>query len=147
MDVILLKDVENLGRIGAVVSVSRGFARNYLIPNGMAALASGGQVRAVAEHVKVEEGRDRKRRSAAEELASRHRDLSLTIPVQADEDEKLYGSVRARDLVAALAEKGLAVETRQVGLEEPIEKLGVYSVPIKLHPEVEVTAKVHVVRV
>jgi large subunit ribosomal protein L9 len=146
MDVILLKDVENLGQVGAVVSVSRGFARNYLIPNGMAALASEGQQRAVAEQVKIEEGRDRKRRSAAEEIAARHRDLALTLPVQAAEDEKLYGSVRVRDLVAALAEKGLKVEARQVALEEPIERLGVYTVPVKLHPEVEVAAKVHVVR-
>ncbi len=146
MDVILLKDVENLGRMGSVVSVSRGYARNYLIPKGMAGLVSDGQRREVAERMRLEEVRDRKRRTAAEDLASRYADLSCTISVQAAEDEKLYGSVRARDIAAALTEQGLTVEARQVVLEEPIEQLGVYTVPIKLHPEVEVAAKVWIVR-
>ena len=146
MDVILLKDVENLGRMGNVVAVSRGYARNYLIPNGMAVLATAGQQRAVAQQVKTHESREDKRRTAAEQLAERLGELSCTISERAAEDEQLYGSVRARDIAAALAEQGIEVEARQVALEEPIERLGVYTVPIKLHPEVEVAAKIWVVR-
>jgi large subunit ribosomal protein L9 len=146
MDVILLKKVENLGEMGAVVSVSRGFARNYLLPHGLAVPATDGQRRAVAEHIRLEGHRDVKRKRTAEGLAEKYRDLSCTITVQAGEDDKLFGSVTPRDIASALAEQEVEIEHRQVELEEPIKQLGVYSVPVKLHPEVTITVKVWVVK-
>ena len=147
MDVILLQNVENLGRLGQVVSVRRGYARNFLIPKGLAAIASASQQRALAEAVRQEELRDRKRKRTAEELAERYQDLSCTITVQAGEDDKLFGSVTGRDIAAALTEQDGEFDYKQVLLEEPIKQLGVYSVPVKLHAEVEITAKVWVVKV
>ena len=146
MDVILLKNVENVGEMGAVVRVASGYARNYLLPQGLAVPASEGQRRAVAEHVRLEGHRDAKRRRAAEGLAERHQDLSCTISVQAGEDDRLFGSVTARDIATALAEQEVTIEHRQVELEEPIKQLGVYSVPVRLHPEVSITVKVWVVK-
>jgi large subunit ribosomal protein L9 len=146
MQVILLKKVENLGEMGTVVSVSRGFARNYLLPHGLAVPATEGQRRAVAEHIRLEGHRDIKRKRTAEGLAEKYQDLSCTITAQAGEDDKLFGSVTARDIALALTELEVKVEHRQVELEEPIKQLGVYSVPVKLHPEVTITVKVWVVK-
>jgi large subunit ribosomal protein L9 len=146
MNVILLQDVDKLGRIGQVVSVARGYARNYLIPRGLAATATEGQQSMLAERVRQEAKRDQKHKRVAQDLAARYKELSCTITVQAGEDDKLFGSVTERDIAVALAEQELAVEHRQVVLEEPIKQLGVYAIPIKLHPEVEVTCKVWVVK-
>lgn len=146
MDVILLKNMDKLGEIGEVVSVARGYARNYLIPQGFAALASEGEKRALVENLRQERLRDRKHKRDAESLAAQFQELSCTITVQAGEDDKLFGSVADRDIAAALAEQQVTVDHRQIELAEPIKQLGVYSVPVRLHPEVEVIAKVWVVK-
>ena len=100
----------------------------------------------LAEEGRLSGLRGRKRRIEAEELASGFNDVSCTISVQAAEDEKLYGSVTDRDIAAGLRELGHEVEHNQIVLEEPIKQLGVYTVPVKLHEEVEVSVKVWVVR-
>jgi large subunit ribosomal protein L9 len=146
MDVILLQDVDNLGRLGDVVTVRSGYARNFLIPQGLAALASESQKRILAEEVQQEKLRDQKAKRQAESMADQYRELSCTITVQAGEDDKLFGSVPERDIAAALKEQDIEVEFKQVELAEPIKQLGVYSVPVKLHPEVEITVKVWVVK-
>jgi len=146
MDVILMQSVDNLGEMGDTVAVARGFARNYLIPKGLAVLATEGHRKMVAEHMKLEAKRDDLRRAGAEELAARLGELSCTISVQAGEDEKLFGSVTARDIAVALKSEHLEFDHKQIVLDEAIKQLGVYSVPVKLHTEVEVTAKVWVVK-
>ena len=149
MDVILTKSVESLGQMGEVISVAPGFARNYLIPQGLAVMATVGQKKLVAEQVVLAEKRDLLRKSVAEQLASQYaaKELSCTISVQADDDDKLFGSVTARDIATALAQQDLAIEHHQIELTEPIKQLGVYTVPLKLHSDVEVAAKVWVVKV
>jgi len=146
MDVILLKRVDNLGEAGDVISVARGYARNYLIPQGIAVVADDSHRRALVEEDRLSGLRSRKMKRVAEEIASSFQEVSCTIPVQAAEDEKLYGSVGERDIADALRALGHEIEHRQIVLEEPIKQLGVYTVPVKLHEEVEVTVKVWVVR-
>ena len=146
MDVILMESVENLGEMGDTVTVARGYARNYLIPQGKAVLATEGHRKMVQEHMKLEAKRDDLRRAGAEELAAKLGELSCTIPVQAGEDDKLFGSVTARDIAEALESEELEFDHKMIQLDEAIKQLGVYSVPVKLHSAVEVTAKVWVVK-
>ncbi len=146
MEVILLKDVDRLGRVGDVVTVRRGYARNFLIPQGIASLAGEGERRALQERLRQEKLQDKKAKRSAEELVGKFKELSCTLTVQAGEDDKLFGSVTARDIAAAMSEQDLELEHKQIELAEPIKQLGVYSVPVKLHPEVEITAKVWVVK-
>lgn len=147
MDVILLQTLDNLGKIGDTVSVARGYARNYLLPQGLAVEASEGARKMVADKMVLEAKRDHKRKEAAETLAAElnAKDLSVTIAAKVGEENRLYGSVTGRDIATALAEqKALEVEHAQLKLDEPIKELGEYEVPLKLHAEVEITVKVAV---
>lgn len=146
MDVILMKDVDDLGRMGETVKVARGYARNYLVPRGMAVAASDGNRNLVQEHMKLEAKRDQLRKTSAQKLAAQLGELSCTITVQAGEDDRLFGSVTARDIADALQAGNVELDRRQIVLDEPIKQLGVYSVPVRLHSEVEITAKVWVVK-
>ena len=146
MDVILMQSVDNLGEMGETVNVARGYARNFLIPKGLAVLATDGHRKLVEQHMKLESKRDDLRKAGAEELAARLGELTCTITVQADEEEKLFGSVGAREIAEALTGEKAEIDHKQIVLDEAIKQLGVYSVPVKLHSEVEVTAKVWVVK-
>jgi large subunit ribosomal protein L9 len=146
MEVILMQSVENLGEMGDKVSVARGYARNFLIPKGLAVLATEGHRKLVNEHMKLEAKREDLRKASAEELAAKLGELSCTITVQAGEDDKLFGSVGPRDIAEALNSDRGEFDYKQIVLDETIKQLGVYSVPVKLHSEVEVTAKVWVVK-
>jgi large subunit ribosomal protein L9 len=146
MEVILMQKVEALGEMGDTVTVARGFARNYLIPQGLAVLATDGHRKLVEQHMKLEAKRDDLRRASAEELAAKMGELSCTISVQAAEDEKLFGSVTSRDIAEALSNDANQFDHKQIVLVEAIKQLGVYTVPVKLHAEVEVPAKVWVVK-
>jgi len=146
MEVILMENVDNLGDMGATVTVARGFARNYLIPKGLAVLATEGHRKLVAEHMKLAVKRDDLRKAGAEELAAKLGELTCTITVQADDDEKLFGSVTARDIAENLASDHTEFDHKQIVLDEAIKQLGVYSVAVKLHSEVEVMAKVWIVK-
>ena len=147
MDVILLQTVDNLGKLGETVSVARGYARNFLVPHGLAVEASGGARKMVGDKLVLEAKRDHKRKEAAEVLAAElvAKNLSVTIKSQAGEENRLYGSVSARDIVTALAEqKSLDSDHQQIVLDEPIKEIGDYEVPVKLHAEVQISVKVAV---
>lgn len=147
MEVILLQSVENLGDMGQMVSVARGFARNYLLPKGLAMEASDGAKKIVADKMVLEAKRDHKRKDAAEVLAAElvAKNLSVTIAAKAGEENKLYGSVTVRDIAMALAEhKSLEVEHNQLILDEPIKEIGEFEVPLKLHSEVQISITVKV---
>lgn len=146
MDLILMENVESLGEMGDTVTVARGYARNYLIPKGLAVLATDGHRKMVAEHMKLETKRDDLRRAGAEELAAKLGELSCTITAQAGEDDQLYGSVTTRDIAEALKRDDVEFDHKMIVLDEAIKQLGVYSVPVKLHSDVEVMAKVWVVK-
>jgi large subunit ribosomal protein L9 len=148
MEVILLKNVENVGHLGQKVSVSRGYARNYLVPRGLALEANEGALKVAGEKIRLEQKRDLSRKDAAEAVRAQYagRDFGVTISAQAGDGDQLYGSVTAREIVAALASQHLELDPKQVLLAEPIKQLGDFEVPVKLHPEVEIVVKVHVTR-
>lgn len=146
MDVILLERVEKLGRIGDVVSVKPGFARNFLLPRGKALRATdANKAKFEAQRAQIEAD-NAKRREAAEATAKTMTDVSVTLIRQASNAGALYGSVSARDIAEALAEAGHKVAKSAVVLDRPSKSLGISEVKLVLHPEVVVTAKVNVAR-
>jgi large subunit ribosomal protein L9 len=146
MEVILLERVAKLGQMGDVVRVKDGFARNYLLPKGKALRASDAN-RARFEGMKIDlEARNLEQRGEAEKVAERLNGQSFTVLRQAAEGGQLYGSVTPRDLVGLITEKGFTVERSQVVLNVPIKMIGMYKVPVSLHPKVEVMVSLTVAR-
>ena len=146
MKVILRKEHEKLGQVGTVVEVKDGFARNFLIPKGIAFPANDGNMRALAEEKKQAERRMSKELKSSEKLASQLEKVSITLQMKVGEDEKLFGSVTSQMIADALREKGFAIDKRIIDLEEPIKALGIYNVNVKLHQNVTGKVKVWVVR-
>lgn len=146
MDIILRQDFESLGQAGQVVSVKDGYARNFLIPKGIAYLANEANKKRYENDVKQQAWRLNRDKKIAEDLAVKLENVSCTISVQVGEEDKMFGSVTSQNIAEALAGQGFEVDKRKILLEEPIKSLGIYSVPIKLHAEVEATVKVWVVK-
>lgn len=146
VELILLDNVRNLGKIGEVVHVKAGFARNFLIPRGLATTADAGTLRQLESKKARLEAEYAAERSAAEERATRLQDISVTIPVQAGDDEKLYGSVTTIQIAAGLTEMDFDIDKKDILLPEPIRTLGVFDVGVALHPDVTATIKVWVVK-
>ena len=144
-EVLLMVDVEDLGSEGDVVKVADGYARNYLLPKKLAAPVTEATRRRLA---KLQQERETKRRLALEEarqMANRLEGVSCTLAVKTSEDGKLYGSVTPADIADALAQQGVKLDRHVFVLEGPVKELGVFDVPVRLHPEVETTVKVWVV--
>ena len=146
LEVILRKPVEKLGAAGETVKVAPGYARNYLVPRGLAYPASEANASRVAHEKKALETRLARAREEAMEAARRLADTSITFVEKAGEEDQLYGSVSAERIAGKLAEMGHPVQRRHVQLEEPIKKLGVYNVEVRLHPEAAASVKVWVVK-
>lgn len=146
MEVILLETIHKLGNRGQAVKVKPGFARNYLFPRNLALPATPANRRVFQENERVLIKRDIDAIEAARKRASKLVDVSINIPVQAGEDDKLYGSVSALDVARKLQEQGHEVERREIVLDEPIRQIGVYTVDVRLHREVSVPVKVWVVK-
>ncbi|MDP7502454.1 MAG: 50S ribosomal protein L9 [Nitrospinota bacterium] len=144
MRVILRKEVENLGDVGDVVEVADGYGMNHLIPRGVAIHATANSVRAAQHEQMIREAQIEVAKRGSEEDAKRFFGAEVEFTVRAGEDGRLFGSVTNRDIEAALAEKGLEVGRRKILLDEPIRRLGEYDVSVRLHPEVRVEVKVHV---
>lgn len=146
MKVILLENVETLGKIGDIVSVRDGYARNFLLPKGLVMHYTTDAVTFIEKRKKQETQRYAKEVEKAQELAEKIANVSCTVKVQAGDDDKLYGSVTAIDIQNALEQEGVAVDKRKIVIEEPIKKLGIYTISIQLLPEVTSALKVWVVR-
>ena len=146
MELILKERVEGLGERGDIVRVKDGYARNYLLPKGLAVPATEAQKRILEEENRLRVIRDDKIKRSVQVVAEKMKNLSCTIVVQAGEEDKLYGSVTTHNITEAIVKQGYEVDHKQVMLDEPIKKLGVYTVPIRLHREVEVPIKVWVVK-
>jgi large subunit ribosomal protein L9 len=146
LEVILRKAVEKLGGPGDTVRVAPGYARNFLVPRGLAYPASAANASRVAHEKKTHEARLARARDEAIREAERLADVSLTFVERAGEEDQLYGSVGADRIAEKLAELGHPVQRRHVLLEEPIKSLGVYNVDVRLHPEASAVIKVWVVR-
>ena len=146
MDVVLLKDVEKLGVEGAVVKVKPGFARNYLVPHGLAALATVWQLKAIEESKRQRLQKTQRARRDADALKRKLEARSLTLKLSLGEDDKPFGSITTHDIVEALAQDGIVMDKHAVHLEHPIKSLGVFDVPVRLHADVTATLKVWVVK-
>lgn len=146
MKVVLIEDVEKLGATGNIIEVNRGYARNFLFPRKLAKPATDSALKIVEEIKKKKLAKLAKEKRSAEELKEKLGLVSCTIPVEAGEDDKLFGSVTAQDIAHAFELEGFSIEKKQIVLEEPIKSLGVYHVSVKLHPEVVGAVKVWVVK-
>jgi len=146
--VILRQDLPNLGSAGDVVTVRPGYARNYLLPKGLAYEATERNLRILEEEKRRAEARARREYLEARRRAAQLEGISLTFHARAGEESRLFGAITAADIAERLNEQGIdfKVDRRQVELEEPIKALGVYSVPIRLHPDVRPEIKVWVVK-
>jgi large subunit ribosomal protein L9 len=147
MDVILRQSIEKLGNPGEIVKVSNGYARNYLIPHGLAYEATPGNRKRIAMEKARLEAAENERRAQAQTLADRLAQVSLTFSARVGEEEKLFGSVTAADIAQQLHAQGFPeIEKRQIDLHEPIKSLGVYKVPVRLHADVKPEIKVWVIK-
>lgn len=146
MDVILRAAVEKLGHPGDLVKVSPGYARNYLIPRGLAVEATDGNRKRIEREKERLEAAESTRRGAAQELAAKLEQVSLTFSARVGEEGKLFGSVTSADVAQQLEAQGFSIEKRQIDLHEPIKALGVYRVPIRLHADVHPEVKVWVIK-
>lgn len=144
MEVILLEAVDGLGRRGDKVSVSPGYARNYLLPRKLALAATSAGAGIFMESERVKQAKTDRERALAEKLAVKLNKTSVTVVMQAGEDDRLFGSVTAADIAEKLAAEGLAVDKRQIHLDEPLKALGAYNVRVHLFHEVEAKVRVWV---
>jgi len=144
-EVFLMADVANLGGEGDVVTVSDGYARNYLIPQQLGASVTEATRRRLAKIQRERQTAQEEAKAAARKQAGKLSGVSVTIPVKTVEGEKLYGSVGELEIAAALKQQGFEIDRHQIVLAEHIKELGVFEVTIKLQPEVEATVKVWIV--
>ena len=146
MEVLLKKEVKNLGKQGDIVKVKNGFGRNYLFPKGLAAPATAKNLKVLEQEKLTESKRLEKVKKSAEEVAERLKKISCTIVRHYGELDKLCGSVTSMDIGDSLRNEGFEIDKKDVLLDEPIKKLGIYQIPVKVHPEITVEVKVWVVK-
>jgi len=146
MRIVLRTDVEKVGRRGEVVKVADGYARNFLLPKKLALLATPGNMKRIDQERRVQEVHEAKEKQEAEALAARIAQLSCTAVRKVGENDVLYGSVTSGDVAELLEKERFVVDKRKILLEEPIKSLGIYEVPVKLHPQVIAHLKVWVVK-
>ncbi|NOZ73862.1 MAG: 50S ribosomal protein L9 [FCB group bacterium] len=146
MDVILLQDVENLGSAGDIVNVKPGYARNFLVPRGMALRASKRNLAVAEEQKRVAQARRAREMKALQDQAAKIAKLEVTIEVQVGEEERLFGSVTSQDIHKAIEAKGVQIDRHTIQLEEPIKALGVYTVPVRVSAELTPEIKVYVIK-
>jgi len=146
LKVILREDVSNVGKTGDTVVGADGYGRNFLLPRGLAVQASTKNVKMLEHQKKLIQARQAKLRQESQDLAKRLEGVSCTIARKAGEEDKLYGSVTARDIADAVKEEGVVLDRKKILLTEPIKKLGVFTVSVQLHPDVVGSVKVWVVK-
>jgi len=146
MEVILREHVDNLGERGEIVKVANGYARNYLLPRKLALPVTAGNKKHVEREHKIMESREAEEKGQAEGIAARLAVIDVRIARRVGDTGQLYGSVTASDITEYLKTKGFEIDRRKLILPEPIKAIGEHQVPLKLHREVTVPLKVHVVK-
>ncbi len=146
MKIVLRDDVDNLGQKGDVVDVADGYARNYLVPRGLAIRAERGVVKQAEAMRRNRSAREQRDREAAQTLAARLTERTVSVPARAGEGGKLFGSITAADIVAALQDQlGIELDRKRLSLDEPLKELGPVELPVRLHTDVVVALKIDVV--
>lgn len=146
MKVILREDIDTLGKCGEVVEVKDGYGRNFLLPRNFAVAASRGNLKAIDEIKLQKELRDRKLMKESERIKNRIEKASLTAEVNVGEEEKVFGSVTTTMIADLLQKEGIDVDRRHILLDDPIKALGIFTVPVKVAPEVVASLKLWVVK-
>ncbi len=146
MKVILKEEVPHLGDPGAIVNVKPGYARNYLIPQGLGAMATSRNIKMMEHNLKKIQRQIDAAKSAASDVKARLAELSVTISKPAGDQEKLFGSVTTRDIASALGEEGITIDRRRIVISDPIKSLGVYTIQVKLYGGEMADLKVWVVK-
>ncbi len=146
MEVILKKDVSKIGKAGDVVEVKKGFARNFLLAQGLALPASAINLKVIEREKEKQKARLEQEKDEMKKMAVQIAEISCTITVKAGEDGKLFGSVTNQDIAAAYRAEGVEIDKRKINLPEPIKEVGVFKVEVKLHPEITAEAKIWVVK-
>lgn len=146
MEVILRQAVESLGKPGDVVKVSNGYARNFLLPHGVAFEATPGNLKRIQLERDRLEAAENERRAAAQAQAEKLEQVQLTFSARVGDEGKLFGSVTSADVAQQLEAQGFHIEKRQIDLHEPIKALGVYRIPIRLHADVKPEIRVWVIK-
>jgi large subunit ribosomal protein L9 len=144
--IIITKDTEKLGKEGDVIEVKEGFARNFLLPRGLAIKATKNSFKEIEELKKRKDKQEEKVKIDALEIKTKIEALSLTITTEAKDTEELYGSITEQQILKALKEEGLALDKGKIALPEPVKKLGVYNLKVKLHPTVEANLRLWVMK-
>jgi large subunit ribosomal protein L9 len=146
MQVILKQDVEKIGQRGDIVEVSRGYVRNFLVPRGLAEVATPAKMEEARRQIVEAEERNRRMAERASEIAETLNKSVITIEARTGEDERLFGSVTAANIASAIEKaRGVRIDRRRVKLAEPIKSLGTHQVPVQVHGDVEASVKVIVV--
>ena len=146
MKVILIEDIPSLGKMGDLVKVADGYGRNFLVPHGKALRATTHNVKVLEHQTKQLKNKVDKIKRDAEKLARKIEAVSCTVAKPVGDEEKIFGSVTSMDIGESLKVEGIEVDRKNIILDEPIKTLGIYTVPIKLHPEVTAQLKVWVVK-
>lgn len=142
MKVILIQDVRDLGQKGELKEVSPGYARNYLIPKGIAVEATEGQLRAFNANKEIISRKSANEEKTAREIAARLSGKAFAIKVKAGESGRLFGSVTSADVAGVLEKDGFKIDKKKIELTEPIKELGEFQIQVKLHPEVRVPIQI-----
>jgi large subunit ribosomal protein L9 len=145
VEVVLREDLPNVGDSGEVVRVKPGYARNFLIPRGLAAMATTGNVKQIEHEKRVALARAAKQRVEAQEISKKLEEVRVTLKAQVGEEQKLYGSITSRDIEEGLAKLGFEIDRRKILLSEPIKELGSRKVPLKIASGVDAEILVEVI--
>ncbi|MEW6068191.1 MAG: 50S ribosomal protein L9 [Nitrospirota bacterium] len=146
MKVILKSDVNNVGKMGEIVNVSDGYARNYLVPKGLAVEANTKNIKLVDHQKRMILEKAKKVRNVAQEMSNKISSMTLLIKANAGEEGRLFGSVTTMDIAELLKKEGVEIDKKKITLDEPIKRLGTYSVNIKLHSDISTQVALQVVQ-
>ena len=146
MDVILLKDLEGFGFEGDIVNVKPGFARNYLVPRGLALRASKRNMAVVEEKKHIKKAQENRIEKANKILSEKLTKTTITIEVQVGEEERIFGSVTSQDIQGSLEANGISIDRSTILMEEPIKSLGVYNIPVRITADFEADLKVYIIK-
>jgi large subunit ribosomal protein L9 len=146
MKVILKEDVKNVGKMGQIVDVADGYARNYLVPRELAVEANIKNIRSLEHEKRIIQEKAKKIKNSAQDLAHKISTITLMIKAKVGEEGKLFGSVTTMNIAELLKNEGIEIDKKKISLDEPIKRLGSYSVNVKLHPEILTQVNIQVVQ-
>lgn len=146
MKIVLKDDVKNIGKTGQIIDVADGYARNYLVPRGLAIEANTKNIKALEHEKRIIEKKAKKIKNSSQELSNKISAMTFTIKAKAGDEGKLFGSVTTMDIAELLQKEGIEIDKKKISLDEPIKRLGSYSVNVKIHPEISTQLNIQVVQ-